>query len=100
MNISIKNVPEEIVAKLKERAKRNHRSLQGELRHILEAAAKFEPRNLTHEEVQERIKELGLRAGTGHGTLTIEEAAKRIKELGIRTDSNSAKIIRELRDSS
>lgn len=30
-NLSIKNVPEEVVAQLRARAKTNHRSLQGEL---------------------------------------------------------------------
>jgi len=36
MNISIKSVPEELVAALKARAKANHRSLQGEILTILE----------------------------------------------------------------
>jgi plasmid stability protein len=40
INISIKNVPEEKVAQLKARAKRNHRSLQGELLALIEAATK------------------------------------------------------------
>ena len=39
LNLSVKNVPEELAAKLRERAERNHRSLQGELMAILEAAA-------------------------------------------------------------
>jgi len=39
VNLSIKNVPEEMAAKLRERAQRNHRSLQGELMAILENAA-------------------------------------------------------------
>ena len=39
MNLSVKNVPEALAAKLRERAERNHRSLQGELMAILEAAA-------------------------------------------------------------
>ena len=38
MNLSIKNVPEEVVAALRARAKANHRSLQGELLTIIEAA--------------------------------------------------------------
>jgi len=29
-NLSIKNVPESVVQKLRERARRNHRSMQGE----------------------------------------------------------------------
>lgn len=39
VNLSIKNVPEDIVARLKARAARNHRSLQRELRQIVESAA-------------------------------------------------------------
>ncbi len=36
VNLSIKNAPDAIVTKLRERAKRHHRSLQGELMAILE----------------------------------------------------------------
>lgn len=39
MNLSIKNVPEDVVERLRLRAARNHRSLQGELSAIVEAAA-------------------------------------------------------------
>lgn len=39
VNFSIKNVPEALAEKLRGRAERNHRSLQGELMAILEAAA-------------------------------------------------------------
>ena len=39
VNLSVKNVPEALASKLRERAERNHRSLQGELMSILESAA-------------------------------------------------------------
>lgn len=39
VNLSIKNVPDALAARLRERAERNHRSLQGELMAILEGAA-------------------------------------------------------------
>jgi plasmid stability protein len=39
LNLSVKNVPETLAKKLRERAERNHRSLQGELMAILENAA-------------------------------------------------------------
>jgi plasmid stability protein len=39
VNLSIKNVPEALAAKLRARAERNHRSLQGELMNIVERAA-------------------------------------------------------------
>lgn len=40
INLSIKNASDEVVAALKLRARRNHRSLQGELMAIIEAAAR------------------------------------------------------------
>ena len=39
VNLSVKNVPDAVATKLRERAARNHRSLQGELMAILEIAA-------------------------------------------------------------
>jgi len=39
VSLSIKNVPEALADALRERARRNHRSLQGELMAILEGAA-------------------------------------------------------------
>jgi len=41
-NLSIKNVPSEVLDKLRERAARHHRSIQGELMALLSAA--LEPR--------------------------------------------------------
>lgn len=38
-NLSIKDVPEALAEKLRQRAARNHRSLQGELMALLDAAA-------------------------------------------------------------
>ena len=40
LNLSIKNVPEQLAAKLRARAERNHRSLQGELMAIVSEAVK------------------------------------------------------------
>ena len=42
VNLSIKDVPEDVAERLRQRAARNHRSLQGELMAIVEQAA-FEP---------------------------------------------------------
>lgn len=42
MNLSIKNVPDEIVQRLRHRAARRHRSLQGELLAIIEEAVSSE----------------------------------------------------------
>jgi len=54
-------VPEELASQLRERARRHHRSLQGELMAILEAAVWGDRRRLSPEEVHQRVKELGLR---------------------------------------
>ena len=40
VNLSIKNAPDDVVQRLRERAARNHRSLQGELMAIIEEAAR------------------------------------------------------------
>ncbi len=58
VNLSIKNVPSEIVEQLRERAKRHHRSLQGELMAILEDSVV--PRKLTVRQVYKQVKDLGL----------------------------------------
>ncbi len=60
-NLSIKKVPEELAERLRERARRHHRSLQGELLSILEEA--LAPRKLTLEEFVQRVKERGVRTG-------------------------------------
>lgn len=61
VNLSIKNVPDELVERLRERALRHHRSLQGELVSILEEV--LSSRGLTIEEVHRRVGEMGLRTG-------------------------------------
>ena len=40
VNLSIKNAPDHVVQRLRERAERHHRSLQGELMAIIEAAVR------------------------------------------------------------
>ena len=42
VNLSIKDVPDDIAERLRQRAARNHRSLQGELMAIVEQAARAE----------------------------------------------------------
>ena len=59
VNFSIKNVPDEIAEKIKRRAAKHHRSLQGELMSIIEAAAATnEP--MTPSELLEAIRSLDL----------------------------------------
>ncbi len=78
VNISIKNVPEEKVAQLKARAKRNHRSLRGELLALIEAATEVE---LPQQK-----------------TMTIDEVIEQGLRLGLRTPSQATQWIREDRD--
>jgi plasmid stability protein len=69
-NLSIKNVPDEIVKLLRAQALRRHRSLQGELLAILEEAVR--PNHLTMLELHRRVQELGLR--------TRDESVRLIRE--------------------
>jgi plasmid stability protein len=59
VNLSIKNAPDEIVARLKERAAKHHRSLQGELLAIIEEAVRT-PRRLTPKDVLAEVRRLEL----------------------------------------
>jgi antitoxin FitA len=58
MNLSIKNVPDDVVKRLRQRASRRHRSLQGELLDIIEDAARLE-RVWTPAEVLAEARRLG-----------------------------------------
>lgn len=59
LNLSVKSAPDEIVKRLKERASRHHRSLQGELLAILEAAAYEDLRPLTPRDVLALVRAAG-----------------------------------------
>jgi plasmid stability protein len=61
LNLSIKNVPEPVVERLRLRARRNHRSLQGELSAILEETVS--PRRLSVEEARRQLAALGYQTG-------------------------------------
>ena len=60
MDHPIKGVPEEQVARLRARAKANHRSLQGELRALIEQAVTTVPRRLSVDEIAQEVDRLGL----------------------------------------
>ncbi len=74
VTLSIKNAPDEIVQRLKLRAKKNHRSLQGEVMAILEKAVATPDK------------------------LTIAEVLEEVRREGLRTPSDSVEIIRQDRD--
>jgi plasmid stability protein len=75
VNLTIKDVPDELIERLSRRAERSHRSLQGELLVILLEAIGRSP---------ERI--------------SVGEARLRVKELGLRMPSEAAAMVREDRD--
>ncbi len=60
MNLSIKNVPDEVVERLRARARRRHRSMQGELLAIVETAAREEA-IWTPAEILDEVGRLGVR---------------------------------------
>lgn len=71
VDLSIKNVPEEVAEYLRQRAEANNRSLQGELLTILEQA--FQSRPLSLDEVQKRLKDLHLETGDDSTSWVREE---------------------------
>jgi antitoxin FitA len=73
INVSVKNVPDELADRLKKRARRHHRSLQGELLAIIEEA-------------------------TNPEKISFEEAEIRLKSLNFKTPDESQAWIRELRN--
>ena len=74
VNLSIKNAPDAVVQRLRERAERHHRSLQGELMAIIEAAVRDE--------------------GPARPAAILAE----VRRLEIRTPAEAAGIIRADRD--
>jgi antitoxin FitA len=74
VNLSIKNVPDEIADRLKRRAAKNHRSLQGELMSIIETAL------------------------AKNKTITPLELLEEIQTLGLNTPSESSDMVRDDRD--
>jgi plasmid stability protein len=59
VNLSIKNAPDDVVQRLRERAAKNHRSLQGELLAIIEDAIK-PTQFLTASQILAEARRLGL----------------------------------------
>jgi len=73
VNLSVKNVPEDLAERLRDRARAHHRSLQGELLALLEEAVT-------------------------PGRLSVEDLQKRLRASGLKTAGDSARLVRELRD--
>ena len=60
VNLSIKNAPDDVVDRLRERAERHHRSLQGEMLAILEEAVR--PKRMTSDRGPGGSSQLGIRS--------------------------------------
>jgi plasmid stability protein len=73
VTLSIKDVPDEIADALRERARRNHRSIQGELMTILEQTVRVTP-------------------FPANALLT------RVRALGVSTPKEAVALVRRLRD--
>lgn len=107
ISLSIKSVPEDLAARLRERAKRNHRSLQGELMAIIKAAANEPPDDkLLSAAAAGRGVIVGFDRGgrsiLRKGTRPIEEIAAELRRLTPEPRDDlplSVDIIREMRDS-
>jgi plasmid stability protein len=74
INLSIKNAPDDVVQRLRERAERHHRSLQGELMAIIEAAVRED------------------------GPTAPADILAEARRLGVSTPGEAAEIIRADRD--
>jgi plasmid stability protein len=74
VNLSIKNAPDRVVQRLRKRAERHHRSLQGELLAIIEAAVREDD------------------------VVSPTEILTEVRQLGVRTPSEAADLVRAARD--
>ena len=102
-NLSVKNVPETTLVALRARAARNHRSLQGELMSILEAAVSGQG------SVQGPVQSLGhdqtapvpgnyRNATESMDKISIEALATRAKQLFPAGTPSSVDLLRAMRD--
>ena len=107
--LTIRNVPDALARKLKGRAERNHRSLQGEVMAILVQASAANAAEQTTAPYRVSPSEGGAKpavpeivprtaSGATGKTLTLEEIWERGKRLGLSGPNESARIVRKLRD--
>jgi plasmid stability protein len=69
VTLSVKNVPADLARRLRERAARNNRSLQGELLEILEEASQ----SLSLDDIARLAKKLGIKSERNESTQWIRE---------------------------
>ena len=104
VNLSIKGVSQALAEALRERAARHHRSLQGELMAIVEAAVRDEAPSPAHARAfapqEEAPRQTGL-PPSRHGARRLEdigEAHQQTFPRAITQGPRSVDIVRELRD--
>jgi len=92
VNLSVKNAPDDVVERLRRRAQRNHRSLQGELMAIIEEAVRptHRPRELSEDQQ--------VFATERPAMLTVHEVLARARTLGLPAGNEAADLIRADRD--
>ncbi len=91
VDLSIKQVPDAVAERLRARAERNHRSLQGELRSILEEAADTQS-PLDARGLYERARSRGhVRTGESVVELIREMRDERSRTLATRVERGSHK---------
>lgn len=103
VTLTIKHVPDRVADKLRLRAAASHRSLQGELMAILEAAALSSPPQAREPEppryAAKPLAKSPSKSVPAHGKrLTMGELWERARRLGPPSNSESAAIVRKLRD--
>lgn len=98
VTLTIKQVPERLAKKLRARAAASHRSLQGELMSILHEAIDEPPAVSEPETVAYQVKRKPQRPPVHGPKLTLEELWERARKLGGKSPSESAAIVRRLRD--
>jgi antitoxin FitA len=91
VDLSVKQVDDEVAARLRERAKRNHRSLQGELKAILEEAVLRQPARSTMAEAIARLDALGLSTPSEAVQLVREGREERTRHLERVLDESRAR---------
>ena len=84
-NLSIKDVPDALAEKLRQRAERHHRSLQGELMAILEGAADENDASLPP-------------GSQVRGHLGVQQLMEKVAEYRVESPSESAQLVRDMRD--
>lgn len=100
VNLSIKSVPEALAARLRERAERNHRSLQGELMALIERAAAEPDAAASPREAAPPSRNAAV--GVRRGSKTIDQIAAEhlaLYSAPLMGQPRAVDIIRELRDS-